>query len=477
MDSAFLDSEISYFQENKIEVKLSRPNPRFQIVDIIIRKCILLRVVLQDDYPSLWPLSVRLYSFETNLLKPSRQQGIEEFLKNASLELNTIVDQNQGKCVLIQLYEKAKSLVESQKEETLGITFEILEAKSKNQNFKIDANSTGTKSASVLVSDSDSDQEVQTKKNNSKKSLLKRNKDQEQNEDSTKQSKFKGSDFIFQRFKWDKNIDKDQVVIGYLDRFLGIKDINFNDYKGVHEDLEGVPLHRIRYFKINDTIVWDRDRKIDLITATGDISKFFRNNKIHSESIVEDLTEVTFAISVENLKQSISDKKVFKYSTGNWNQIDSNKITSDILGGFNLMTYNIMSRNNFKKSILSKMNFKKSQAEVLNRNENVKDELGLKNLDKIDRLPKILELIQTSAPDFVLLQECEQYEETRLKEHNFIRKTYFFAYDEMSACAILSKHKPKFFKILNLYENSSKNALIAKFEVRTNSLRKKKKLF
>jgi hypothetical protein len=42
------------------------------------------------------------------------------------------------------------------------------------------------------------------------------------NSDANSKQKFKGSDFIFQRFKWDPNIDREKITIGYLDRFKGI---------------------------------------------------------------------------------------------------------------------------------------------------------------------------------------------------------------------------------------------------------------
>ncbi len=38
----------------------------------------------------------------------------------------------------------------------------------------------------------------------------------------------------------------------------------------VHSDFfqYGVPMHRIRYYKINGRIVWDRTNKIDILTGS-----------------------------------------------------------------------------------------------------------------------------------------------------------------------------------------------------------------
>jgi len=48
-------------------------------------------------------------------------------------------------------------------------------------------------------------------------------------------TKFRGGDLIFNRILHDKSIDRSQVVIGYEDRFTGIHEIAFNEYKKVHE--------------------------------------------------------------------------------------------------------------------------------------------------------------------------------------------------------------------------------------------------
>jgi hypothetical protein len=48
-------------------------------------------------------------------------------------------------------------------------------------------------------------------------------------------TKFRGGDLIFNRILHDKSIDRSQVVIGYEDRFTGIHEIAFNEFKKVHE--------------------------------------------------------------------------------------------------------------------------------------------------------------------------------------------------------------------------------------------------
>ncbi|UJR14808.1 hypothetical protein I4U23_001795 [Adineta vaga] len=87
-------------------------------------------------------------------------------------------------------------------------------------------------------------------------------------DDSSISNKFRGGDLIFNRILHDKNIDRTQVIIGYEDRFTGIHEIAFNEFKKVHDHEYGVPMHRVRYFKIGGRTVWDRTKKLDLLTGS-----------------------------------------------------------------------------------------------------------------------------------------------------------------------------------------------------------------
>lgn len=73
--------------------------------------------------------------------------------------------------------------------------------------------------------------------------------------------KFKGADLIFDRILWDKKFDKSEFSVGYEDRFLGILEVPFLDFSAVKD----IPTHRIKYFKRNGEIVWDRVKKLNLM--------------------------------------------------------------------------------------------------------------------------------------------------------------------------------------------------------------------
>ncbi|CAF3835210.1 unnamed protein product [Rotaria magnacalcarata] len=89
---------------------------------------------------------------------------------------------------------------------------------------------------------------------------------------SSTTNRFRGGELIFNRILHDKTIDRSKVIIGYEDRFTGIHEIAFNEFKKVHEHEYGVPMHRLRHFKINGEVVWDRTNKIDILTGNKNIT-------------------------------------------------------------------------------------------------------------------------------------------------------------------------------------------------------------
>ena len=54
-------------------------------------------------------------------------------------------------------------------------------------------------------------------------------------------NRFRGGDLIFNRILHDKTIDRSKVIIGYEDRFTGIHEIAFNEFKRVHD-------HEVKHF-------------------------------------------------------------------------------------------------------------------------------------------------------------------------------------------------------------------------------------
>jgi hypothetical protein len=75
---------------------------------------------------------------------------------------------------------------------------------------------------------------LQNFKSNENKSIPTRSPSKENASTSTQ--KFRGADLIFNRITHDRTIDRSHVIIGYEDRFTGIHEIPFNEFKHVHDD-------------------------------------------------------------------------------------------------------------------------------------------------------------------------------------------------------------------------------------------------
>ena len=80
---------------------------------------------------------------------------------------------------------------------------------------------------------------------------------------------------VIHRILWDDQLCRDHFVIGYLDRFLGVIENDFNafsweDIASVDNDTLAIPKHRIQYFKYKDDIVWDKRVRLDnVFGSTG----------------------------------------------------------------------------------------------------------------------------------------------------------------------------------------------------------------
>ena len=72
------------------------------------------------------------------------------------------------------------------------------------------------------------------------------------------------------RILWDPMLPEEFFIIGYLDRFLGIKEESFSTFSWEHlasvdYDVLAIPQHRIQYFKYKSEKVWDKSQRLDVV--------------------------------------------------------------------------------------------------------------------------------------------------------------------------------------------------------------------
>ncbi|KAK6219591.1 endonuclease/Exonuclease/phosphatase [Colletotrichum tabaci] len=79
--------------------------------------------------------------------------------------------------------------------------------------------------------------------------------------------KFRAALDVLNRLRWDPNIDSNDFLIGYEDRFLGPQEKALSAWKSEQTHEEFIPQHRILWFKrrSDDVIVWHRSERIDLL--------------------------------------------------------------------------------------------------------------------------------------------------------------------------------------------------------------------
>ena len=93
--------------------------------------------------------------------------------------------------------------------------------------------------------------------------------------ESEKKCSMKTSTDVLNRIMWDDEINKDFITVGYLDRFLGIKECLFGQFDWgdiVEADLGAlaIPKHRINYFKYKNEIIWNKTNRLDnVFGSTG----------------------------------------------------------------------------------------------------------------------------------------------------------------------------------------------------------------
>jgi uncharacterized protein (UPF0248 family)/endonuclease/exonuclease/phosphatase family metal-dependent hydrolase len=84
-------------------------------------------------------------------------------------------------------------------------------------------------------------------------------------------NKLRPASDVLNRLRWDPNLDPNDYIVGYEDRFTGAKEMNLERWKTEQTDEEFIPQHRILYFKrrSDGTVVWERRRRIDVMFGSG----------------------------------------------------------------------------------------------------------------------------------------------------------------------------------------------------------------
>jgi 2'-5' RNA ligase/predicted kinase/uncharacterized protein (UPF0248 family) len=82
------------------------------------------------------------------------------------------------------------------------------------------------------------------------------------------------SEDVVNRIQHDECIDKNLVIVGYLDRFLGVIEKKFTSFVWCRVEMASyldlaIPKHRIEYFKYHGEVVWSKKDRIDKVFGSS----------------------------------------------------------------------------------------------------------------------------------------------------------------------------------------------------------------
>uniref|UniRef100_A0A8B9Y3B4 Leukocyte receptor cluster member 9 n=1 Tax=Bos mutus grunniens TaxID=30521 RepID=A0A8B9Y3B4_BOSMU len=96
-------------------------------------------------------------------------------------------------------------------------------------------------------------------------------------EDQAKAKKppLRTAEAVIQRIRWDPRLNPADFSVGYVDRFLGVREEPFLSFcwdeplAALAPGVLAVPQHRVRYFRFRGRLVWDRASRTDLVFGSG----------------------------------------------------------------------------------------------------------------------------------------------------------------------------------------------------------------
>lgn len=187
-------------------------------------------------------------------------------------------------------------------------------------------------------------------KNKKKEKKNVKNKSDDESDVTSKKTSMKTAGDVVNRIQWDEEINKDFIIVGYMDRFLGLKECMFNTFDWGDIVLAeygalAIPEHRISYFKYKDEIIWDKKNRLDnIFGSTG--------SGITIRDVVQRLENIEFKPSIS---ESEPTNKVGRHGDNNVvEKIEPNFFISVPVNSFKV-----------------KMNFDQFTSELLEFNEEV----------------------------------------------------------------------------------------------------------
>jgi poly(A) polymerase len=171
---------------------------------------------------------------------------------------------------------------------------------------------------------------------------------------------------VYNRIVWDANLNRNMFIAGFHER---ISDTIREKPLAQWDDNSDIPWHRVRYIRCQETIVWDRENRIDLISTNQLPAIAWKTDSPGSNR--DDL-----AALIANNRVEFQSRSIYQYDGSEWKVFAGVGKSIDLTDRLTIVSYNILS--------------------------------NLHDADKIYtdlRLPVILSELATTNADIIALQE------------------------------------------------------------------------
>ncbi len=143
---------------------------------------------------------------------------------------------------------------------------------------------------------------------------------------------------IYDRVLWDSRLDHRAFSLGFSDRISG----NMREKPLSEWAVDGdIPWHRIRYVKCGETIVWDRDRLIDLF-ATGELPIAAWVVATENPESANQQQQIDPQQSHPTLVKDFPTRYIYQYNRQNW-QASNLPLESVTITRLKIVSFNVLS--------------------------------------------------------------------------------------------------------------------------------------
>ncbi|KST65189.1 poly(A) polymerase [Mastigocoleus testarum] len=199
---------------------------------------------------------------------------------------------------------------------------------------------------------------------------------------------------VYNRIIWDARLDKRNFIIGYHERNsdTGIQEMHVLQWSANGD----IPWHRIRYIRCKDTIVWDRDRHLDLFAA-----KQLPENAWNDQDNSYSQKSMSYKKSLNSQKSLETDivkfvhKSIYKYNQSVWEEVNQDP-ESVRLKSLNVVSFNVLH-----------------------------DQYEAEKIQTAKRIPAIFQHLRKSDADIIAIQEATPNFLKLLLSETWVRNDYY----------------------------------------------------